>query len=197
MPPSAAELAGYKEKLKSLRGLARAVSAGGLLIYTNQPWHPQLELIARSLVGLDGKLWVMRCRTQLEMDQLAAAAGFIGISNLMEGVVQAKGEVKLASGQSVPASLPDECDKGDTVQLSVRPEKIALDDIQKGLVSLEGVIEQRVYQGITTQVTVSLGNGAKLVALEQQTYRADSTDRWEPGAKVKLGWHPEHCLVLR
>lgn len=60
----------------SLRGLAAALEDGGLLIYTNQPWHPQQELIARSLVGIDGRPWVMRCRTQVEMDQLVAAAGF-------------------------------------------------------------------------------------------------------------------------
>jgi spermidine/putrescine transport system ATP-binding protein len=115
----------------------------------------------------------------------------------MEGVVQAKDKVKLATGQTIPAPLPEGCDTGTTVQLSVRPEKIAVDELEKGMVSLEGTIEQRVYQGINTQVTVSLGNGARLVALEQQTYRARPEDRWEPGAKVKIGWHPEHCLVLR
>jgi hypothetical protein len=50
---------------------------------------------------------------------------------------------------------------------------------------------------MNTQVTVSLGEGASLVAVEQQTYRASAADRWEPGTNVKLGWHPEHCLVLR
>lgn len=62
--------------LESLRGLAAAVGAGGLLIYTNQPWHPQQEMIARVLPNRDGEPWVMRCRTQAEMDALAAAAGF-------------------------------------------------------------------------------------------------------------------------
>ncbi|WP_372439092.1 class I SAM-dependent methyltransferase family protein, partial [Pandoraea sputorum] len=33
----------------SLAGLAAAVEPGGYLIYTGQPWHPQLELIARAL----------------------------------------------------------------------------------------------------------------------------------------------------
>ncbi|MEJ7806075.1 MAG: bifunctional alpha/beta hydrolase/class I SAM-dependent methyltransferase, partial [Telluria sp.] len=32
----------------SLGGLADAMLDGGYLVYTNQPWHPQLELIARS-----------------------------------------------------------------------------------------------------------------------------------------------------
>jgi alpha-beta hydrolase superfamily lysophospholipase len=62
--------------LQSLRGLAQAIPEGGLLIYTNQPWHPQLELIARGLCDWDGKAWVMRRRTQGEMDDLVRAAGF-------------------------------------------------------------------------------------------------------------------------
>jgi alpha-beta hydrolase superfamily lysophospholipase/SAM-dependent methyltransferase len=62
--------------LESLRGLYRALSPGGFLIYTNQPWHPQVEMIARVLINRDGKPWIMRRRTQAEMDQLAAAAGF-------------------------------------------------------------------------------------------------------------------------
>ncbi len=62
---------------RSLDGLAAALPAGGLLIYTNQPWHPQLELIARALTShRGGQAWVMRRRTQAEMDGLVAAAGF-------------------------------------------------------------------------------------------------------------------------
>ena len=61
----------------SLAGLAAAVTPGGYLIYTGQPWHPQLEFIARVLSShRDGKPWVMRRRSQQEMDQLVAAAGF-------------------------------------------------------------------------------------------------------------------------
>jgi SAM-dependent methyltransferase len=62
--------------LGSLKGLAEALPDGGALIYTNQPWHPQLELIARGLCDWDGKPWVMRRRTQAEMDDLVRAAGF-------------------------------------------------------------------------------------------------------------------------
>ncbi len=61
----------------SLGGLADAMPAGGCLVYTCQPWHPQLELIARALTShRGGQAWVMRRRSQLEMDQLVAAAGF-------------------------------------------------------------------------------------------------------------------------
>lgn len=62
--------------LESLRGLATVLEPGGLLVYTNQPWHPQQEMIARVLPNRDGEPWVMRCRTQLEMDQHVASVGF-------------------------------------------------------------------------------------------------------------------------
>ncbi|MCA9062408.1 MAG: bifunctional alpha/beta hydrolase/class I SAM-dependent methyltransferase [Planctomycetaceae bacterium] len=68
----------------SLNGLARAVPAGGILLYTNQPWHPQHEMIARVLPNRDGDPWVMRCRSQAEMDQLVAAAGFDKIDMLID-----------------------------------------------------------------------------------------------------------------
>ena len=60
----------------SLAGLADAVEPGGYLIYTGQPWHPQVEFIARTLPNHRGKPWVMRRRTQAEMDALVRAAGF-------------------------------------------------------------------------------------------------------------------------
>jgi alpha-beta hydrolase superfamily lysophospholipase/SAM-dependent methyltransferase len=66
--------------LRSLRGLADAVEPGGHLIYTNQPWHPQVEFIARVLTNREGQPWIMRRRTQGEMDDLVRAAGFEKIS---------------------------------------------------------------------------------------------------------------------
>lgn len=65
----------------SLAGVYQALEDGGYLVYTNQPWHPQLELIARTLTSHrkehgENAAWVMRRRTQREMDQLLAHAGF-------------------------------------------------------------------------------------------------------------------------
>jgi alpha-beta hydrolase superfamily lysophospholipase len=71
------ELFPENDKLqRSLRGLFSAVNAGGWIIYTGQPWHPQVEMIARTLTNRDGQLWVMRRRPQGEMDALVAQAGF-------------------------------------------------------------------------------------------------------------------------
>ena len=70
---------------ESLSGLAAAVEEGGYLVYTGQPWHPQLELIARALTShRGGEAWVMRRRSQAEMDQLVEAAGFRKITQRID-----------------------------------------------------------------------------------------------------------------
>ena len=90
-PPNIAVVSGLYELFPqndrirdSLRGMAEAVPAGGFLIYTNQPWHPQQEMIARVLPNRDGDPWVMRCRTQSEMDQLVSSVGFNKIDMLID-----------------------------------------------------------------------------------------------------------------
>jgi alpha-beta hydrolase superfamily lysophospholipase/SAM-dependent methyltransferase len=82
-PPDIAIVSGLYELIPdnarvraSLHGLAKALGGGGYLLYTGQPWHPQLELIARVLRNRDGRSWVMRRRTQEELDDLVRAAGF-------------------------------------------------------------------------------------------------------------------------
>jgi hypothetical protein len=69
----------------SLAGLADAVEPGGFLVYTGQPWHPQLEMIARVLPSHRAhQPWVMRRRTQAELDQLVEAAGFRKVDQLAD-----------------------------------------------------------------------------------------------------------------
>ena len=62
---------------RSLQVLSDSVKEGAYLIYTNQPWHPQLEFISRVLTNRNGEPWVMRCRSQNEMDELVKQAGFV------------------------------------------------------------------------------------------------------------------------
>jgi hypothetical protein len=62
--------------LKSLGAIAEALERGGTLIYTNQPWHPQVEFIARVLHNRENRPWIMRRRTTAEMDELVRIAGF-------------------------------------------------------------------------------------------------------------------------
>jgi alpha-beta hydrolase superfamily lysophospholipase/SAM-dependent methyltransferase len=60
----------------AIQALAEALVPGGFLVYTGQPWHPQQEMIARTLTNREGQPWVMRFRSQTELDGLFRAAGF-------------------------------------------------------------------------------------------------------------------------
>lgn len=70
---------------QSLQGLSQAVEDEGYLIYTGQIWHPQQEFIARALTShRAGNAWVMRLRSQAEMDALVEEAGFQKIDQCID-----------------------------------------------------------------------------------------------------------------
>ena len=60
----------------ALAGIYDSLKTDSYLIYTNQPWHPEQEFISKTLNNHRGSSWVMRCRSQAEMDQLVERAGF-------------------------------------------------------------------------------------------------------------------------
>jgi spermidine/putrescine transport system ATP-binding protein len=196
-PLGALDLKLRKQMQVELKAIQREV--GITFVYVTHDQEEALSMSDRLAVMNAGR--VAQCGVPEDVYEHPTeefVAGFIGISNLLEGRVEDGGQVRIGGGLVVPAPLPDEVSRGDTVNISVRPEKIAVgEDVEQGMVRLEGTIEARVYLGVMTQITVSLGDGANLVALEQQTYRADAADRWEVGQRIAIGWRPEHCLVLR
>jgi spermidine/putrescine transport system ATP-binding protein len=162
--------------------------------------HDQEEALAMSdrIAVLDGGE-IQQCGSPEEVYERPArpfVAGFIGISNLLEGTVS-DGGVMLAGGRHVTCPVPAGVEQGAAVHLSVRPEKIWLDTLEDGMVELSGKVVERVYVGTTTQVILELGPEQRLVALEQNTARASADDRWLIGDDVRFGWRPEHALVLR
>ncbi len=195
-PLGALDLKLRRQMQLELKEIQREV--GITFVYVTHDQEEALSMSDRIAVMHDGR--VIQCGAPEDVYERPSepfVADFIGISNLIEGTAQDGGVVRIGDGSEVPAPLPGDCSAGDLVRIAVRPEKIALGEVEDGMVVLDGVVEQRVYLGMTTQVTVSVGDGARLVAVEQLTYRARADDRWEPGTPVRVGWHPEHCLILR
>ncbi|NKQ40001.1 MAG: alpha/beta fold hydrolase [Sulfurovum sp.] len=60
----------------AMDGVASLVEDGGYLLYTGQPWHPQLEQIANVLGNHQNTKWIMRRRSQYELDYLFSQRGF-------------------------------------------------------------------------------------------------------------------------
>ena len=61
--------------IRSLEGAVSTLGEEGYIIYTGQPWHPQIEMISM-LPNRHGDRWIMRRRTQAELDQLVSMHGF-------------------------------------------------------------------------------------------------------------------------
>jgi len=194
-PLGALDLKLRKQMQVELKSIQREV--GITFIYVTHDQEEALAMSDRIAVMNEGV--VIQCGTPEEVYERPAkpfVAGFIGISNIVEGVVEGDG-VRLLTGALCAAAIPPGCVAATPVYLSVRPEKIWLEDHEPGMVVLDGTIAERVYVGTTTQVIVDLGQGARMVALEQNTSRMHADDRWEIGDAVKVGWRPEHALVLR
>jgi spermidine/putrescine transport system ATP-binding protein len=194
-PLGALDLQLRKQMQVELKQIQREV--GITFIYVTHDQEEALTMSDRIAVMNDGV--VEQCgrpEDVYERPEKPFVAGFIGISNLLDGQVQ-DGGVRLATGTVVPVALPDGCSQGDQVHLSVRPEKIWLDEFENDMVVLDGTLVETVYLGTTTQYIVELAPGARIVALEQNLARARAEERWDQGQPVKIGWKREHCLVLR
>jgi hypothetical protein len=60
----------------AMDGVASIIEEEGYLLYTGQPWHPQLEQIANVLGNHRQEKWIMRRRSQYELDYLFGLRGF-------------------------------------------------------------------------------------------------------------------------
>jgi SAM-dependent methyltransferase len=94
---------------KSLRDIHQLLNEDGYLVFTNQPHHPQLELIARTLINRHKQPWVMRLRSQGEMNMLVREAGFEVMQMLMDdyGIFSVSIAKKIPAGSNsqLPLSL--------------------------------------------------------------------------------------------
>jgi spermidine/putrescine transport system ATP-binding protein len=86
---------------------------------------------------------------------------------------------------------------GDTLEVSVRPEKIDLSreaPTDAGVSVLSAVVTEVVYHGTSTNYTVKTSAGPDLVVFDQNAYSAE--DLAEQGDTVYLSWSPQHSYPI-
>jgi alpha-beta hydrolase superfamily lysophospholipase len=69
---------------RAIKGVTSVIEDQGYLIYTGQPWHPQLQQIANVLGNHQNRQWIMRRRSQYELDHLFSEYGFSKESMLID-----------------------------------------------------------------------------------------------------------------
>ncbi len=141
-----------------------------------------------------------------ERPETTFVAGFIGVSNLMPGVVRSlsgdRAEVELEAGVTVSAGA-NGLATGERCHAVVRPEK--LDVRPKGEASaisgeaqsVDGVVVSSVYLGTATQLVVELRDGARMTVLCPNTDESERQSLPGGGADVTLSWTPEHIHLVR
>ncbi|MBX5470219.1 MAG: ABC transporter ATP-binding protein [Thermoleophilaceae bacterium] len=131
-------------------------------------------------------------------------AGFIGVSNLMPGVVvSANGgpaRVRLDSGVEATAQA-DGLRSGERCWAVVRPEKLTLlsadEPAPPDRPSVRGLVESSLYLGTATQFVVRLPDGVTMTVLVPNV--DEEARRRLPGAgdDVRLSWATQHMHVVR
>jgi spermidine/putrescine transport system ATP-binding protein len=129
-------------------------------------------------------------RELYERPSTAFVAGFLGISNLLAGVVSGPGTVRLDGAEEtrVAGGLPAE---GTRVSIGVRPEKLRIAD--DGVNTLRGTVTERAYIGVSTQYLIDTAAGT--ITIYVQNAQAQAADA-EPGQSLTVSWDPEFTFVL-
>jgi spermidine/putrescine transport system ATP-binding protein len=122
-----------------------------------------------------------------ERPQTAFVANFLGVSNLLPGIVAGSDAVQLADGRElrVAAGVLD----GHTgpVSVGIRPEKLSIDG--GGVNRIAGEIVERAYVGVSTQYVVRTEVGEVCVYVQ-------GAGAHSPGQQLQLSFTPEAAFVV-
>jgi spermidine/putrescine transport system ATP-binding protein len=132
-------------------------------------------------------------------------AGFIGVSNLMPGVVTsangAATELRLDAGPTVRTAESGGARAGERAHAVVRPEKLSLHaaghSAHDGRASVEGHVESSLYLGTATQMVVRLGDGTRMTALVPNADMDARRELPSPGDPARLTWSDENIHIVR
>ena len=178
---------------------------GITFIYVTHDQDEAMTMSDRIAVMRAGRVEQLGAPEELyERPATAFVAGFLGVSNLLDGRVVGKGdgrvEVELAGGTRVRASTaaPD----AEWVRVGVRPEKLRVladehgRDARDGDNILTGTVVDASYVGVSTQYTVATTEGTSLMVYSQNTDLGGSHEAIGAGRTVRLAWDPRHTFIV-
>jgi spermidine/putrescine transport system ATP-binding protein len=195
-PLAALDLKLRKQMQLELKSLQRRL--GISFVYVTHDQEEALTMSDRIVVMNGGRIeQTGRAEEIYEHPLTEFVAGFIGVSNIIEGVIESVSDgfstIRIGNATINVASVG--LRKSARVRLLIRPEKISI-STEASQQGLAGEIESAVYLGESTQLRVSLGDGQALTVLEQNRSAFRSTDA-RIGQRVFLHWEPDSAVILR
>ncbi len=195
-PLAALDLKLRKEMQLELKGLQRRL--GISFIYVTHDQEEALTMSDRIVVMNAGRIeQVGRAEEIYERPLTEFVAGFIGLSNILQGMVEAmNGEYSMINIGGVIVRVQSNGAKpGEKVKVMVRPEKIRIAGADSDR-ALAGKIDSVVYLGDSTQLKVMLESGQIITVLEQNREPSSSIHN-RIGERVSISWEPESAIILR
>jgi spermidine/putrescine transport system ATP-binding protein len=181
---------------------------GITFIYVTHDQEEAMTMSDRIAVMNHGRIEQLGAPEELyERPTTPFVAGFLGVSNLLDGTVAGREgsllAVKLADGSLLKVPAPN-IDGATEVRVGVRPEKLrvsALNDgasatSDSGVNSLDGTILDASYVGVSTQYLVETGAGQHMTVYAQNLETSGTREGLADGQKVRLTWKPQHTFVI-
>jgi spermidine/putrescine transport system ATP-binding protein len=179
------------------------LEVGITFIYVTHDQEEALALSDRIAVMNGGRVEQLGTPEELyDQPRSRFVAGFIGTTNLLEGVVERidgdTAVLRLADGERAAAKA-GRVAIGDTVDLVIRPEEIQLEpaaDVGASTVdtagmALQGEILQSAYLGTSISFQVRTGAGATLAVVVPRGHQ-----RFDIGDAVRVRWRADQAMVL-
>jgi spermidine/putrescine transport system ATP-binding protein len=200
-PLAALDLKLRQQMQLELKALQRRL--GISFIYVTHDQEEALTMSDRVVVMNAGRLEQTGTPEEIyERPLTEFVAGFIGVSNIIEGTLVTSGDsvtvVKLG-GVDVEvqsANGADGAHSGRRIRFMVRPEKITLvADSKNG--ALRGRVESALYLGESTQLKIRLDGGQEITVVEQNRQSSSATSaRDRVGQAVSIEWEPGSAVLL-
>jgi spermidine/putrescine transport system ATP-binding protein len=187
-PLGALDLKLRKEMQLFIKGLQHEV--GITFIHVTHDQEEAMTMADSIAVMNDGHIEQLGSPDDLyERPATPFVARFLGVSNLLEGVSNGDGTVRLDDGTVVRA--PAAAGRQGPVAVGIRPEKIRLGRTDEN--ALTGEVMERAYIGVSTQYIVSTPHGPITVYVQNSEAGAAAI---HPGDQATVSWSPASTFVV-
>ena len=180
---------------------------GITFVYVTHDQEEAMTMSDRIAVMRHGKIEQLGPPEDLyERPKTDFVAGFLGVSNLIDGEVAGRDDryaaIRLADGTVVRAPSAS-VNGAPRVRVGIRPEKLRVLAVAEdaalepnGLNSLDGSILDASYIGVSTQYLVETPDGQRLTVYAQNLETSGASEALADGQRVRLTWRPEHTFVI-
>ncbi len=187
-PLGALDLKLRKEMQLELKRIQHEV--GITFVHVTHDQEEAMTMADRIVIMNGGHIEQLGTPSELyESPRTAFVAGFLGVSNLLEGEVSGEGTVQAVRRHDRPRATRGS-QPGRHVQIGVRPEKIRIGGGEAN--SLSGVVTESAYIGVSTQYILDTPAGPVTVYVQNDRPGGQVAT----GERLTLSWSPESTFVV-